>query len=224
MKKLIVGNWKMNGSIKLVDEFILRINKQAILALPSIFISYVHFKNPELRIAAQDCSIFDGFGAHTGEISAQMLADAGCEYVIIGHSERRKTSNFDAMPNILKKLHNVVECGMTVVLCVDEGYAELIDKSIADILKNHPDKVVIAYEPISAIGTGKVPSLTDISNVLSNIKKNYFGIRTLYGGSVNSDNIKDILSIASVDGVLIGGASLKVEELNKICEISTCLL
>ncbi len=224
MGKLIVGNWKMNGSIKLVDEFILKINKQAILALPSIFISYVHFKNPELRIAAQDCSIFDGFGAHTGEISAQMLADAGCKYVIIGHSERRKTSNSDAISNILKKLQNVVNCGMTAILCVDERYAELIDEPTSDILKNHLDKVVIAYEPISAIGTGKVSSLKDISNVLADIKNSYFGVKTLYGGSVNANNVKDILSIASVDGVLIGGASLKLEELNKICQISMCLL
>ena len=223
MGKLIVGNWKMNGSIKLVDEFILGLNKQAILALPSVFVSYAHFKNLELQIAAQDCSIFDDFGAHTGEISAQMLADAGCRYVIIGHSERRKTSNFDTIPNVLKKLQNAVVHGMNVVLCVDEGYVELLDKSTADVLRNHSDKVVIAYEPLSAIGTGKVPSLTDISNVLSGIKKNYFGIRTLYGGSVNANNVKDILSIASVDGVLVGGASLKVEELNKICEISMCL-
>ena len=219
MNKLIVGNWKMNGNVSLVDEFSQNLYERVILGIPSVFIAYTHFKNPDLQIAAQDCSVYPDFGAHTGEISAKMLAELGCKYVIVGHSERRRTSNFDTQQNIFAKLKNVVTCGMKAILCVDESYHKLIDIQTKEFLETNIDKIFIAYEPLSAIGTGNIPSLADISATLSKIKQAYLGMKTLYGGSVNLSNAKEILSIDEVDGVLIGGASLKLDELNEIAKL-----
>lgn len=220
MNKLIVGNWKMNGTLELVDEFLEGLNNNVIVGLPIIFIAYAKSKNPNFQIAAQDCSIFNDFGAHTGEVSAKMLSESGCKYVIIGHSERRKTFDSDSISNILKKLQNAVLNGMTAILCVDEKYDELLASQTVEFLKNHKSQVVLAYEPLSAIGTGIVPSISEISDVLKNLKSKYFGIRTIYGGSVNSKNAKEILDIDSVDGVLIGGASLKLDEINAIAKFA----
>ena len=219
MNKLIVGNWKMNGNLPMVDEFAQNLDARVILGIPSVFIAYAHLKNPTLQIAAQDCSIYSNFGAHTGEISAKMLSELGCQYVIVGHSERRQTSNFDTQDNICAKLQNITECGMKAILCVDEKYPELVDNQTKAFLKANLSRVCIAYEPLSAIGTGKVPSLTDISETLAKIKDAYFGVQTLYGGSVNLSNAKEILDIELVDGVLIGGASLKLNELNEISRL-----
>ena len=219
MNKLIVGNWKMNGTKGLVDDFITSVNKNVVLALPNIFISYAISRNPDLQIASQDCSIYCDFGAHTGEISAKMLSDVGCRYVILGHSERRKTSNFDTSQNILLKIKNAIECDMTVILCVDENYQSLIDNETYEFLKKNCNKIIIAYEPLSAIGTGIIPTQQDISITLKTIKEMYFGVKTLYGGSVNSSNAHGILSTDNVDGILIGGASLKLDELNKIANL-----
>ena len=220
MSKVIVGNWKMNGNLSLVDEFAQNLDECVILGIPSVFIAYANLKNPSLQIAAQDCSIYPDFGAHTGEVSAKMLAELGCKYVIVGHSERRRTSNFDTPQNVFAKLKNLVTCGMKAILCVDESYHELLDMQTKEILKANSNQIFLAYEPLSAIGTGKVPSLTDISETLSKIKDAYFGVQTLYGGSVNLSNAKEILSIDVVDGVLIGGASLKLDELNEIAIIA----
>ena len=217
MKKLIIGNWKMNGNISLVDAFTDSIHHEnVVIGLPSIFIAYTHLKNMKLKIAGQDCSIYKENGAHTGEISANMLKESGAEYVIIGHSERRATSAFDSIPNILKKLNNAIDSGLIPVLCVDENYETLLDDETKKILKENKDNVILAYEPLSAIGTGIVPTCEEIQNVIATIKEKFFGIKTLYGGSVNSKNSKDILDIESLDGVLIGGASLKLSELKEI--------
>lgn len=221
MSKLIVGNWKMNGTLSLVDAFLDSINEENIvIGFPDLFISYAHFRNKKLKIAAQDSSIYDEFGAHTGEISAKMLFESGCEYVILGHSERRSSSQSDSVENILKKLKNVIHNEMTAIFCVDENYEQLINEETCDFLKNNLEKIIIAYEPLSAIGTGVVSSISEISSALKSIKEKYFNIRTLYGGSVNSKNANDILSINEVDGVLIGGASLKLNELKEIVKFS----
>ncbi len=216
MNKLVVGNWKMNGTISLVDEFSQKLDERIILGLPNVFIAYAHTKNLSLQIAAQDCSVYTDFGAHTGEISAKMLSEMGCQYVILGHSERRKTSNFDNPKNVLLKLRNVIQCGMNAILCVDENYSGLIDEQTEQFLNINTDKIIIAYEPLSAIGTGKIPSLQDISKTLTKIKNTYFNITTLYGGSVSLSNAKEILSIDVLDGVLVGSASLNLNELNAI--------
>lgn len=219
MSKLIVGNWKMNGTLSLVDEFAQKLDERVILSVPSVFVAYAYSKRPALQLAAQDCSIYNDFGAHTGEISAKMLSNIGCKYVILGHSERRHTSGFDTPQNVLLKLQNVVSCGMSAIFCVDENYSELIDKQTEKFLNANVEKIIIAYEPLSAIGTGNTPSSGDISEALFTIKNRYCGVNTLYGGSVNVSNAKEILAIGMLDGVLIGGASLKLRELNEIAKL-----
>lgn len=217
MNKMIVANWKMNGSFDLLESFLESINDEDfILALPNVFLGYANKKNDKTILAAQDCSVFDGFGAHTGETSAQLLKECGVRYLILGHSERRSTSKFDDVPSILKKLQNALDAGLQVILCVDENFDALLDGETKSLLKDRLSSITIAFEPLSAIGTGKTLSLKEIEDKLSQIKQKYFGIKTLYGGSVNSKNISDILQIQNLDGVLIGGASLKLNEIQDI--------
>ena len=220
MSKLIVANWKMNGTLDLVDAFLESIESdELILGLPNIFLAYSSSKNKNINLAAQDCSIFKNNGAHTGEVSAKMLSESGVSYVILGHSERRSSNN-ETIDIIYQKMESALEAGLKVILCVDENYKELIDSKTNTLLRNNTDSIVIAYEPVSAIGTGIVPSVSEIDKVISEIKGMYYNLKTLYGGSVNTQNSHDILSIKSVDGVLIGGASLKLAELTEILKSS----
>ena len=219
MNKLIIANWKMNGSLSLLDAFLDSIkSEELILGLPYIFITYFHFKNKNIKIAAQDCSVFSGCGAHTGEISAKMLADSGAKFVIIGHSERRIGLD-ETIDEVYQKTLSALDSGLKIILCVDENYNSLIDQKTEDLLKHNHENIIIAYEPVSAIGTGVVPTIEEITTVTSKIKSEYYGVKVVYGGSVNASNSKDILEISSVDGVLIGGASLKLGELKTILEI-----
>ena len=225
MNKFIVGNWKMNGSLSLVDAFLDSIEEQNVaIAIPQVFLAYAYSRNPKFKLVAQNCSIYDKFGAHTGEISADILVGLGCQYVIIGHSERRHMFEEDNTSNILKKLNNVISNNMTAILCVDEQYERLINRETSEFIKNNINNVILAYEPLSAIGTGKTPSISEISNILNLLKQKYFCVNILYGGSVNSKNARDILSISSLDGVLVGGASLKLGEFKEIIAASKNLI
>ena len=217
MNKMIVANWKMNGSFELVNRFLEAIDDtNFIFSFPNVFLAYAHFRNKNIKLAVQDCSVFEKFGAHTGEVSSDLIKDAGASYVILGHSERRATSAFDDVESIYKKLKNSLNSGLKVILCIDENYQLLIDEKTNDLLKQNPNDITLAYEPLSAIGTGKTPSPDEIVLKISDIKQKYFNIKTLYGGSVNSNNIHDILDIQNIDGVLIGGASLKLNEIQMI--------
>jgi triosephosphate isomerase len=212
----------MNGSIDLIDEFAKTFNAEnLILGLPTIFLLPFRKRNAKLKLAAQDCSMFRNFGAHTGEVSARMLQEIGIEYVILGHSERRSISDFDSVENILQKLSHAIESGLVSILCIDENFCRLIDENTANLIRNNHGKVILAYEPISAIGTGIIPKISDIRETVSKIKEMYDGIATLYGGSVNSSNAYEILSISEIDGVLVGGASLKISEVTSILSASS---
>jgi triosephosphate isomerase len=243
MKKLIVGNWKMNGDLDLVNEFLISLcDTGAVIAFPCIFTAYAcqQVKNKNIKIAAQDCSIYDGFGAHTGEISAKMLSEIGVEYVILGHSERRPNFSDDSVENICEKLKNVCKNNMTAILCIDEKYEELLDENTALLVQEYSfargkckigpccldkidqqrqySEIILAYEPVSAIGTGKVPELSEIAATVKVLKQRFPGVRVLYGGSVNSSNVEEFLEMDCIDGLLIGGASLQKDEFLKICE------
>ena len=207
----------MNGNIELLNKFLEEksILQEVIFALPHHLVAYSSHMNKTIKLSAQDCSVYSGSGAYTGEISADMLKESGVSYVIIGHSERRTLFNENS-DTIRKKIINALKAGLRVIFCVSEDY----EQQMTDLDEIDTKNVIIAYEPISAIGTGKVPSIKEIELLTSLIREKY-KTSVLYGGSVNSSNIKEILKIDSVFGVLVGGASLKLEEVLKMTQALT---
>jgi len=238
-KKYICGNWKMNKTSSEALEFAKEINefefnKVDVLIAPSFVTLESLRKNlkDEIKLAGQNVSEFDD-GAFTGEISTTMLKDIGVEDVIIGHSERReKFSESDEIINA--KVKKALEDDLSVILCLGESL-EIKEEGkeidfVRDELLNSLDGVkdlgnlTIAYEPIWAIGTGKTCSSEDAENMckeIRNIINEKYGeisqqIRILYGGSVKPSNAGEILSKENIDGVLVGGASLKASDFIEI--------
>lgn len=202
---------------------------------PSVWLEAVQAEIGDSFIAlgAQDCSSAGDEGAHTGDVSAWMLADAGCAYVIVGHSERR-TDYKETDAQVRAKAEQVIAHGMVPVICVgelaehrDAGHEwAIVEKQLAEsIPANQGETIVIAYEPVWAIGTGKVPTLEDIEVMHESIhtyvreqKGHDFALRVLYGGSVKPQNAAEILAIEGVDGALVGGASLDADSFIAISE------
>ncbi|MDR0942305.1 MAG: triose-phosphate isomerase [Holosporales bacterium] len=219
--KLIICNWKMNGNIALVDAFLNFFNDGSfgngnlVMGFPDIFLAYARSRSKNVKLAAQDCSVYSDFGAYTGETSAKMLNEIGVEYIIIGHSERRIAKS-DSSQTVYEKLKNVVQNNMTAILCVDEHYERLLDEKTIELLKSNPDKIILAYEPLASIGTGVTPAISEIQKAIDDIRGKYFNLKAIYGGSVNSKNAGEILGVNELYGVLIGGASLKLDEMKKI--------
>jgi triosephosphate isomerase len=229
---LIAANWKMNLDKKSILEFTKSLqefkfsNEINTCIFPSItHIDYLHnlIADLPIKIGGQNCH-YKSSGAFTGEVSASFLKDTGCEYALIGHSERRIHNN-ENNDEIKLRAQTAIDSNLKVILCVgenltnrEEGNAlEYIEKQINDCLPNNFKNLVIAYEPIWSIGTGKIPSSFEIKEMHSHIKKivckiSNKSINVLYGGSVNTENINDILKITNVDGVLVGGASLKAKD------------
>jgi triosephosphate isomerase len=182
--------------------------------MPHVFLSYVNSKSPRFKLAAQDCSIYGGFGARTGEISADILASIGVEYIIVGHSERR--AHGDDVESVYAKMENAVRCNITPILCVSDDYESQITNRTEELLRRRRDAVILAYEPVSAIGTGVTPSIDDIRETITRLRSRY-GVNSIaYGGSVTSDNAQDVMGINGISGALVGGASLKLRELSAI--------
>lgn len=240
-KKLIAGNWKMNGLsadgvalAKGVAQEVKALGKlecEFLVCPPFTLLALVKkaLRGAKVALGAQDVH-FAEKGAHTGDISPLMLKDLGCTYVIIGHSERR-ADHHESNELINKKAVAAHEAGLKAVICIGETEAErdsgkTIDVCKEQILGSVPDNstaadTVIAYEPVWAIGTGKTPTAEDVEEVHAAVRKvlakklgkaNANKMRILYGGSVKPSNAKEFLSLPDVDGALIGGASLKVED------------
>lgn len=223
--KFLVANWKMNGDVEFVENFLKKINsiktENQIVVCPPFPLLY-KFKNFSHFLGAQNCSDRKN-GAFTGEVSPLLLKDLGCKYVIIGHSERRRIFN-ESDEMIFEKYKTLTELGINPIICV--GETEKARPEWRDVLsiqlskfKNDENlsKAIIAYEPVWSIGSGETPTTSEIHEVLSFIKQTTNSkCPTLYGGSVNIKNISDILPIPSVDGVLIGGASLRIEEFSEM--------
>ena len=244
MKKnrLLLGNWKLNGSISHIENWIntfnqhKTVNAEAALCVPSIYIPVIQNNNGNIKIGSQDVSEYKQ-GAYTGEVSSYMLKELNVSYALVGHSERREYFSEDNN-KILKKITNLIESNITPVLCIGESMEQRNSNQTFEILKtqidsillnlgNCADKLVIAYEPIWAIGTGMVATTKQIEETHSMIyehlcvkySKNLANcVRILYGGSLKPDNAEEILSIANVDGGLVGGASLKVEDFLSILD------
>ena len=176
-------------------------------------------------LGAQDCH-FAASGAHTGDISPVMLKDLGCQYVIVGHSERR-TDHYESDELVRKKAEAAINAGLKVIICIGETEAERDAGHAIDVCT--AQNTVIAYEPVWAIGTGRTPTTDDVEEVHAAIRKavskklgraNANKMRILYGGSMKPANAKALLALPDVDGGLIGGASLKVADFMAIAEAS----
>jgi triosephosphate isomerase (TIM) len=228
-RKLVAGNWKMNGlrdSAAMLESLAADHPEPACEVMvfpPATLIAAL--AGGRFAIGGQDCHAAAS-GAHTGDISAEMLADAGAQAVILGHSERR-ADHGETDADVAAKVAAAWRAGLTAVACLGETEAErdagaTLERVGAQLAGSIPDgatagNLVVAYEPVWAIGTGRTPSLRDVSEVhefLRNRLRDRFGdavgsrIRLLYGGSVKPGNAAEIFAVANVDGALVGGASL----------------
>ena len=228
---IFIANWKLNGNIEFIDDYYQRLSNNTqncvVICPPNIYLNRIKANNKNLFSGSQDVSMFND-GAYTGELSASMLFDNNVKFCLVGHSERRKY--FNETDKIIKlKSSNLIEKQIIPVICVGETLEEKNKKQTKDVITTQiehsiPDisdfnNTIIAYEPIWAIGTGLTPSLEDIEEVhefIKNINKKYNKFKILYGGSVNASNSLDINGLKNVDGCLVGGASLKVNEFNSI--------
>jgi triosephosphate isomerase len=234
MRKLIAGNWKMNGlaadGLALARELVRLAASEPpvcdlLLCPPATLTMAVRdvLAGSGLRLGGQDCHTRP-HGAHTGDLSAAMLRDAGCSHVILGHSERR-TDHHESDALIRAKVKATREAGLVAILCVgetaqqrDAGQARaVVARQLTGSLPEGlgPAQLVIAYEPVWAIGTGRTPTVADVAAVHAHIRAELKGkvaapaeIRLLYGGSVKPGNAAELLHVANVDGALVGGASL----------------
>jgi len=249
-KKFIAGNWKMNTTraegAALAASIVAKVDASSAVELavcpPSIYLEAIGqaMKGSAVGLGAQNC-YHEAKGAFTGEISPQMLVDIGCKYVILGHSERRqifKESNQD----VHRKVMAALSVGLTPIVCVGETLEqrqanqtatvvrEQIEGSLAGLAPEQTLKVVIAYEPVWAIGTGVVATPQQAEDVHADLRrlleKRYNSqvastVRIQYGGSVNAENAASLLSQPNIDGALVGGASLKADSFLAIVSAAT---
>lgn len=242
-KPVIIGNWKMNKDLdeakKLVKEIIsekLDNNVEKVVCVPFVYVTEVKklLEGTDVGLGAQNM-FFETKGAFTGEISPVMLKSCGVSYVILGHSERRTIFN-ETDEIINKKVKSALQYKLIPILCCGETLEErnlgiekdIVEKQIRntldDISINDIEKVIIAYEPIWAIGTGLTASSDDAENMIKFIREILYdiygnlseNIRIQYGGSVKPNNIKDLMQKENVDGALVGGACL---ESTSFCEL-----
>ena len=235
LNKLVAGNWKMHGlsadlvEVKAIAEAARDYPAVDVaLCVPAILIERAARAVPGFRIGAQDVHQAP-HGAHTGGISAQMLLDAGASLTIVGHSERREYQR-ESDAEVKAKAEAALSCGLDVILCVGESLAVregggAVETVLAQLDASVPEELgaselAIAYEPIWAIGTGKIPSMDEIGEMHDAIRGRLVErypsrggqIRILYGGSVKPSNAAEIFAVANVDGALVGGASLKAAD------------
>jgi len=230
VRPLIAGNWKMNGlTASLAEMRAIRDGANGpdiAVCPPATLLSQAAalLKGSAVALGAQDCAV-QASGAFTGDISAEMLKDAGCVYVIVGHSERRAGHNeTDAI--VMAKAEAALRAGLTPIVCVGETRAEreagealaVVSGQVRGSLPDGP--AVVAYEPIWAIGTGLTPTPQDVAEMHKMLRDLLVSLRgaegaktrLLYGGSVKPANARELLGLTHVDGALVGGASLKAQE------------
>ncbi|SVA34504.1 uncharacterized protein METZ01_LOCUS87358 [marine metagenome] len=243
LKSIVAGNWKMNKTPREGKTFIIEvasslpiINNVNVIFCPPFTGLYNIDISPPYYLGAQNC-FYKGQGAYTGEISIEMLLECNVEYVIIGHSERRHIFH-ENNELIGKKMSRVINAGMKPILCIGETIVEMNNGKTYDIIEEQIikgltnvksiDNIIIAYEPVWAIGTGLTATVekinemhTFIRKILSRLYTNNNSDKTpiLYGGSVNSDNANELISIDGVNGFLIGGASLDVIKFTDVVKI-----
>ena len=243
-KKVIAGNWKMNKlpneAIQFIEELaplVKNSEKDIVLCVPYIdlFYALLTAQGTNIKIGAQNMH-WEESGAFTGEVSAEMLKSIGVEYVIIGHSERRQYYS-ETDKSVNKKVKKALQVGLIPIMCVGETLeqrengiaketiAKQIELDLEDLTEENIKNIIIAYEPIWAIGTGKTATKEEADETISwireEISKKYGKniadcVIIQYGGSVKSTNAKDLFEMPNIDGGLVGGASLDAQEFAKI--------
>ena len=246
IKPIVAGNWKMNGRRDGLDQLALiargvdpaLAQKVDVAICPPTTLLYVATtlsEDTDLLVGAQDCHP-EPSGAHTGDVSAEMIADCEADLCIVGHSERR-TDHAETDFLVSAKAQACWRADLTAIICIGETEQEYDAGKAEEVLARQlaqsvPDgatdeNTIIAYEPVWAIGTGKTPSPDDVQAIHAYIRdiliKRFGGygerMPILYGGSVKPGNAAELMSVANVDGALVGGASLKAEDFLAICEV-----
>ena len=238
----IVGNWKMHGTramlseARAIDRAAERLIKAEVAIAPPFTLIHATRKEATLiGVGAQDCHPADG-GAHTGDVSAAMLKDAGAGFVIVGHSERR-ADHGETDADVKAKAEAALAVGLGVIVCVGETEAErdagkaeqVVTRQLEGSLPRGDglaEKVSVAYEPVWAIGTGRTPTVAEVGAMHRSVRARLVEIygaageqvRILYGGSVKPDNAPELLALPDVDGALVGGASLEVDSFAALVE------
>lgn len=241
-RKLAAGNWKMNGvtadlaEVDTLAEVVEAAQCEVLLCPPATLIAPMAARAGlmSLYVGAQTCHSA-GSGAHTGDISAPMLADAGATHVILGHSERR-ADHGESSTDVALQVSAAIDAGLVAIVCVGETEAErdagvtlqVVASQVAGSIPSGalPEQIVVAYEPVWAIGTGRTPTLEQIAEVHDHIRSELAARRggaadaipLLYGGSVKPGNAAEIFAVSNVDGALVGGASLKATDFGAIIE------
>jgi triosephosphate isomerase len=244
-RPIIAGNWKMNKTVSEAVDFVRQLEALVadvedvdIIVAPTFTALQAVSREIEgstIELAAQDV-FWESSGAYTGEISAIMLKDVGCQFVIIGHSERRQYFG-ETNESVHKKITASLAAGLHPIICVGESLGEREAGKTFDVIKNQViqclqgfsqeemDQVTVAYEPIWAIGTGKTGTPQQAEEVHAFIREQLEdignkqvseGVRIQYGGSVNPENISDLMAQPNIDGALVGGASLKADSFSRI--------
>lgn len=244
-RTIVAANWKMNGSTELVETLVGGVKSglsgldkgvEVVIIPPSLYLRDVQQQvaGSGLKLGVQNAARWQS-GAYTGEVSADMVADLGAEYVLVGHSERRQLFG-ESDEEVAEKIQRVLESGLTAMLCVGEtlsqreaGDAEAVVAqqvriALADVSDAQWERIVVAYEPVWAIGTGQTATATDAQDMhaamrglLAELGAPADKVSLLYGGSVKPDNAAELFAQSDIDGGLIGGASLKVDDFVRIC-------
>ena len=222
-----IANWKMFGGLNSINslhkviKFFKTFKKNKSVKLiycpPATLIRPMSkkFKKSPIEVGAQNCHEQQSHGAFTGSINPIMLKSVGAKYIIIGHSENREAGESDTLINL--KIKSALRSGLNVIFCIGEKLKEKRKKATKQVLNKqinlglkkikNKSKIIIAYEPIWAIGTGLIPKSNDLFDTISFIKKKIKNLKVLYGGSVNPNNVHELKSISNIDGFMVGGAS-----------------
>jgi triosephosphate isomerase len=246
-RALVAGNWKMNGSVAMLKEPRLlaamlkdvKLKADVMVCPPAVILRRVKsvLKGTRIKVGGQDCH-WNPAGAHTGDISAEMLKEAGCSAVIVGHSERR-TNHGETNDMVARKARAAQRAGLVAIICIGETLEErkagrTLDVVAGQLKASLPEgstaaNTVIAYEPVWAIGTGLTPTTAEVAEVHALIRKELGqlmggeGVQTriLYGGSVKASNAAELMGQPHVNGALVGGASLKAADFLGIIKVYT---
>ncbi len=244
-RALVAGNWKMNGGLAMLKEPRLlagmlrdvKLKADVMICPPAVILRRVKsvLKGSKIRVGGQDCH-WEASGAHTGDISAEMLKEAGCSAVIVGHSERR-TQHHEGDDIVRKKAQACHRASLASIICIGETLAERKAGQTLDVVKRQLEgsvpegatasNTIIAYEPVWAIGTGLTPSTAEVADVHAHIRSELgrmlgaesAQMRILYGGSVKPSNAAELMSQPNVNGALVGGASLRAADFLGIIKV-----